>query len=153
MSEFLKDKLKGFWGLNAVKSFLPENPSGGDTLVYNSTSGEWEAGTQKANPRLLLEFSTGSPQNAIIHENTFTDENGEIVVPVITNVGVGMAKIELPKSGVSFTNTNVQVTTQQAAIKSYYAYIDDLNTVAIAGEDATAPRNGMYYMVIEKLGE
>ena len=54
MSEFLKDKLKGFWGLNAVKSFLPDNPSDGDTLVYNSTSGEWEPG-YPTDPELITE--------------------------------------------------------------------------------------------------
>jgi hypothetical protein len=37
MSDFIKNRLKGFWGLNANKYVLPETANVGDSVVYNGT--------------------------------------------------------------------------------------------------------------------
>ena len=62
MSEFLKDKLKGFWGLNAVKSFLPANPSNGDTLVFDGN--DWVSG-YPTDPELITEVVEISSEQLI----------------------------------------------------------------------------------------
>jgi hypothetical protein len=63
MSDFIKNRLKGFWGLNANKYVLPETANVGDAVVFNGT--DWEAGVANGGSNFLNTTYWSSREDSI----------------------------------------------------------------------------------------
>ena len=117
---------------------LPENPSNGDALVYNSTTGLWEASETLA----IIEKEeayisiTNNPAGNEVLQSTFKDDLGEDATISIAVPQAGT--VELTIEGKELTGLNIgRLITLTTLTRNVNSMVDITPTIIVQNGDTT----------------